>query len=125
MRFVRNILALSAFALLTGCYHQAVQTGLAPSTTVVQKNFHPTFVFGLVKAKPIDVRAECPNGVAFASTRMTVPNFLVGFVTIGIVTPHEVKVTCAAGSSAMRQGGTNTGETLTIHFESALTGETR
>lgn len=98
---------------------------LTPSSTVVQKNFHPTYIFGLVKAKPIDVRAECANGVAFASTRMTVPNWLVGLVTIGIVTPHEVKVTCAAGGSAMLQGGAGSSETLTIHFESALTGATR
>lgn len=125
MRVVRGVLTLAAASLLTGCYHQAVQTGLAPSSTVVQKNFHPTFIFGLVQAAPIDVRAQCPNGVAFASTRMTVPNWLVGLVTIGIVTPHEVKVTCAAGGSAMRQGDATGVETLTIHFASALTGETR
>jgi hypothetical protein len=104
MRIVRGILALSAFTVLTGCFHQAVQTGLAPSTTVVQKNFHPTWVFGLVKAKPIDVRQQCPNGVAFASTRMTFVNGLAGMVTLGLFTPHEVKITCASAGTSMLPG---------------------
>ena len=104
MRFVRAVLAMSGIAMLSGCYHQAVQTGLAPSNTVVQKNFHPTWVFGLVKAQPIDVRQECPSGVAAASTRMSFANGVVGLLTLGIFTPHEVKVTCASGGSALLNG---------------------
>lgn len=104
MRFIRAVVAVSGIAMLSGCFHQAVQTGLAPSSTVVQKSFHPTWIFGLVKATPIDVRQECPAGVASASTRMTFANGLVGLLTIGIFTPHEVKVTCASSGSALLNG---------------------
>ncbi len=124
MRFVRGVLAVSALTLLTGCYHQAVNTGLAPSTTTVQKNFHPTWVLGLVKAAPVDVRSECPNGVAYASTRMTVPNWLVSLVTIGIMTPHEVKVTCAAGGSAAL-GNAALGNADTFTLFAPLEGDAR
>jgi hypothetical protein len=100
MRALRAALAVSAFALTTGCFHQVVNTGLPPSSTVVQKAFHPTWVFGLVKAQPIDVRQQCPNGIALAGTRMTFMNGLVGGLTLGLFTPHEVTITCAAGQGA-------------------------
>lgn len=100
MRALRAALAVSAFALTTGCYHQVVNTGLPASPTVVQKSFHPTWIFGLVKAQPIDVRQQCPNGIALAGTRMTFLNGLVGGLTLGLFTPHEVTITCASGSGA-------------------------
>lgn len=100
MRALRAALAVSAFVLTTGCYHQVVNTGLPASSTVVQRSFHPTWIFGLVQAQPIDVRQQCPNGIALAGTRMTFLNGLVGALTLGIFTPHEVTITCASGSGA-------------------------
>ena len=84
-----------------GCYHQVFNTGLAPSNTIVVKAWHPTYIFGLVAAQPIDVRADCPGGVAIASTRMTFANGLVGGLTLGIFTPHEVKVVCASRGAVL------------------------
>jgi len=104
MRALRAALAVSAFALTTGCYHQVVNTGLPASSTVVQKSFHPTWIFGLVQAQPIDVRQQCPSGIALAGTRMTFVNGLVGVLTLGIFTPHEVTITCATGSGADAAG---------------------
>ncbi len=94
---------LMAIACVTqaGCYHQVFNTGLAPSSTVVTKSWHPTFIFGLVAAQPVDVRSSCPSGVAIASTRMTFVNGLVGGLTLGIFTPHEVKVVCASRAALL------------------------
>ncbi len=92
-----------AAACLTqaGCFHQAFNTGLPAGTTGVTKSWHPTFIFGLVQAAPVDVRTTCPRGVAIASTRMTFANGLVGGLTLGLFTPHEVKVVCASSTAGL------------------------
>ena len=122
MRALRAALAVSAFALTTGCYHQVVNTGLPASSTVVQKSFHPTWIFGLVQAQPIDVRQQCPSGIALAGTRMTFLNGLVGGLTLGIFTPHEVTITCASGSGADAYATTRTvpADLTEAEFDAAL-----
>ena len=99
----RFVSALGALACLTqaGCYHQVFNTGLAPSSTVVKKGWQPTYIFGLIAGQPIDVRGQCPSGVALASTRMTFANGLVGGLTLGLFTPHEVKVVCASSAAVL------------------------
>jgi TRAP-type C4-dicarboxylate transport system permease large subunit len=97
----RTTFTVGACVFLSGCYHQVFSTGLAPATTGVTKSWHPTYLFGLVQAAPIDVRSTCPSGIALVSTRMTFPNGLVGGLTLGIFTPHEVKVVCASGSAVL------------------------
>ena len=95
-----GILVLST----VGCFHQVVQTGQAPSPNVVEKNWVSTWLFGLVAATPIDVRSECPSGVATIETEQSFMNGLVGGLTLGIWAPQHVKVTCAA-SAAGGAGG--------------------
>jgi hypothetical protein len=93
----RSLLAL-ALSLVgtTACYHAVVETGRPTGTTVVQKNWVNTFVFGLVAAQPIDVTAQCPAGVARVETQQTFLNGLVGALTFGLYTPQSATVTCAA-----------------------------
>jgi hypothetical protein len=92
--------ALLCVALLTGCYHQVVTTGLPAGDTRIAKPWTATWIFGLVPATPLDVRAQCPNGVATVDTKMTFLNGLVTALTIGIFTPRSVTVTCAGSGSA-------------------------
>jgi hypothetical protein len=122
MRIVRAVAAVSALALLAGCYHQVVDTGLPRASTTVTKPFHPTFIFGLVKAAPIDVRQQCPNGIAVAGTRITFVNGLVGVITFGLVTPHEVSITCASGGRADAGAATRVlaGDLNRAAFDAAL-----
>lgn len=122
MRLSRFVAALGAMTLLTGCYHQVVDTGLPRSSTTVTKSFHPTFIFGLVKASPIDVRQQCPTGIAVASTRMTFLNGLVGGLTLGLFTPHEVSITCAGRAAAERGLPTRVlaAELSAVEFEARL-----
>jgi hypothetical protein len=100
MRILRVAATAGAMTLLAGCFHQVVDTGLPRSTTTVKKSFHPTFLFGLVAGSPIDVRQQCPSGIAVASTRQSFANGVVGMLTLGIFTPHEVSITCASGGRA-------------------------
>ena len=100
MRVLRVAAAAGAMTLLAGCFHQVVDTGLPRSTTTVTKSFHPSYIFGLVSGSPIDVRQQCPSGIAVASTRQTFANGVVGMLTLGLFTPHEVSITCANGGRA-------------------------
>ncbi|MEP7380517.1 MAG: hypothetical protein ABI910_02460 [Gemmatimonadota bacterium] len=97
--FRRGVLVASVM-LLSGCYHQVVATGLSAGTTKIDKPWTSTFIFGLVEAKPIDVREQCKSGVAFVDSRFEVLNWLGAVVTLGIWVPWHVTVTCASGGSA-------------------------
>ncbi|HYC52219.1 MAG TPA: hypothetical protein VEB19_13985, partial [Gemmatimonadaceae bacterium] len=95
-----RLLALAVVGLVaSGCYHQVVQTGRTPGPTVVHKPWTPIFLWGLVPPAPIDVSAQCPSGIATVETKMTVPNWFAGLLTLGIYSPRDVKVTCATGSA--------------------------
>jgi len=83
-----------------GCFHQVVNTGRTPGTTVVDKPWVSTWLWGLVAAQPIDARQACPSGVAVITTEQSFVNSLVGIVTLGIYTPQHVTVSCASGGTA-------------------------
>jgi hypothetical protein len=101
MKVARAVTLAAVFLVASACYHQVVRTGKAPGTTVIEKSWTPTWIFGLVPATPIDVTQQCRSGVAIVETQQTVPNILVGIVTLGIYTPVSVKVTCASGSASL------------------------
>ncbi len=92
-----SLLALSSAA----CFHQVVNTGRTPGTTVVEKPFVATWIFGLVAAPEIDVRKECPSGVAIVQTEQSLVNGIVSIITFGIFTPQHVTVTCASGTASL------------------------
>jgi hypothetical protein len=91
-------------ASTTACFRQVVQTGRAPSQTVVQQNWVSTWVFGLVAATPIDARTKCPSGVATVETLTSFPNGLLSALTFGIWAPQTVRMTCASGTAALPTG---------------------
>jgi len=94
------MLSVSAF-LLFGCYHATIETGLTPSTEVIHETFASGWVYGLVPPKTIAAQAKCQHGVAKVETQLSFVNQLVSFLTLGIYTPMEIKVTCAADGSAL------------------------
>lgn len=102
MRVGRAMAMVAACVALSACYHQVVQTGKTPGSTVVSKPWTPTWIFGLVPATPIDVSQQCPSGIATVETQMTVPNALATFFTLGIYAPRDVKITCATRAALDR-----------------------
>jgi hypothetical protein len=85
----------------SACFHQVVQTGRPAGSTVVDKPWVSTWLWGLVAAQPIDVRQQCPSGTAMIETETSFVNGLVGGLTLGIWTPQHVRVTCASGSASL------------------------
>ncbi|MGQ0646443.1 MAG: Bor/Iss family lipoprotein [Gemmatimonadaceae bacterium] len=98
--------AVVGCVLLAGCFHQVVATGLPAGETKVEKPWTSTWIWGLVEAKPIDVRTQCPNGVAYVASKFTVMNWVGAAVTLGIWYPWTVTVTCAGGGRASLDAST-------------------
>ena len=91
-----------ALALVAGsaCYHATIETGATPSAVVIKKAFASSWIYGLVPPSPVQTASQCANGVARIETQLSFVNQLVGFLTLGIYTPMEITVTCAAAGSA-------------------------
>jgi len=104
MSIVRALCALAVFAVVGGCYHATIETGLTPSGTVIHESFASCWVYGLVPPSTVATASKCPDGVAIVETQQSFVNGLVGILTFGIYTPMEIKVTCAAKPSAMLHG---------------------
>ena len=101
MKTVSRLLSVALACVASGCFHQIVQTGRTPGTTVIEKPWTATWLWGLVPADAISTAAQCPNGVATVETQQSFLNGLVGGLTLGIYTPQEVKITCAIGSASI------------------------
>jgi hypothetical protein len=89
-------LGAATLIVLAGCYHATVETGATPSTIVIDKSFASAWIYGLVPPSTVSTEQRCTNGVAKVETQHTFLNQLVGFITLGIYTPMQIKVTCAA-----------------------------
>jgi hypothetical protein len=97
-----KLIALAAGGLLlSGCYHVTVvhstpgvmqQAAAAPVT--VEKPFSHSFVNGLVPPAEMNVKEQCPRGVAKVETKQSFVNGVVSGLTNGLYTPISVKVTC-------------------------------
>ena len=98
--FYRILFTLGAACLMFGCYHATIMTGMKPSTETVEESFAASWVYGLVPPNAVATEMKCPNGVAKVETQLSFLNQLVGFLTLGIYTPMEIKVTCAEKSKA-------------------------
>lgn len=95
---------VAALCLLPGCYHATVETGLTPSNVTLEQPFASAWVYGLVPPKTVEAAERCSSGVAKVETQQSFLNGLVGVLTLGIYTPMNIKVTCAAGGTALRDG---------------------
>lgn len=95
-RVVGRALLATAFVAVTGCYHSIVTTNLQPGTEVHHETFKAAFIAGLVPAT-VDASSYCPGKRwARVETQYSFLNWVVGAVTLGIFTPMDIQVTCAA-----------------------------
>jgi hypothetical protein len=98
---IARTLTLTAALLSAGCYHATVTTGAAPSLETIEQPFASSWIYGLVPPKTVEAAEKCSSGVAKVETQQSFLNGLVGVLTFGIYTPMNIKVTCAAKTTAM------------------------
>jgi len=98
----RTITFLTALTALAACFHATIETGLAPSTKVLEQKWASSWIYGLVPPKTVETASRCPDGVAKVETQLSFLNQVVHILTLGIYTPMDIRVTCAlpAGTSA-------------------------
>lgn len=113
----RRAIVPTAFVLLAACWHATVETGLTPSTVVIDKAWASSWIYGLVPPKTVETASRCPDGVAKVETELTFLNQVVHILTLGIYTPMRIRVTCALAS------GTSAGATAAILTVPARSGE--
>ena len=102
MRVTPTITLFIALTVLSGCFHATIETGLTPSTKVLEKKWASSWIYGLVPPKTVETASRCPDGVAKVETQRSFLNQVVEILTLGIYTPMDIRVTCAlpAGTSA-------------------------
>jgi len=74
--------------------------GVTPSTETIHEPWANSWILGLVPPSTIETAEKCTSGVSKVETQWSFLNGLVAILTLGIYTPMEIKVTCAAASSA-------------------------
>lgn len=102
MPAARSITLFTALTTLAACFHATIETGLAPSTKVLEQKFASSWIYGLVPPKTVETASRCPDGVAKVETQLSFLNQVVHVLTLGIFTPMDIRVTCAlpVGASA-------------------------
>jgi Bor protein len=107
MHLLTRAFVAVACVVSIGCYHATVETGAPPSPEVINKSFASGWILGLVPPSTVSTAAKCPNGAAKVETQLSFVNQLVSFLTLGIYTPMEIRVTCAAARSQSNEARTD------------------
>lgn len=94
------LILIGTLLMTAACYHATIDTGLTPSTQVIEKPWAAGWIFGLVAPSPVETMSKCPGGVAKVETQLSFVNQLVAWITAYIYTPMSIKVTCAQGGHA-------------------------
>ena len=101
---MRKFTSLAVLALgLTGagCFHATIDTGLPAGGQTIEQPWAMSFIYGLVPPPIVETASRCPNGVSKVETQHSFLNGLVAFVTFELVTPMDIRVTCASRRGAM------------------------
>ncbi len=111
MHRMRKLSVAGLLIAAPACYHATVDTGLTPSTIVVDKSWASGWIYGLVPPGTVETVSKCLHGAAKVETQHSFLNLLVGGLTGGIYTPMSIKVTCA---QAGRASASPTPPTITV-----------
>jgi len=105
VHMLKSLAPVAAVFVLAGCYHATIETGLTPSTVTVEKRWAASWIGGLVPPSTVGTQAKCTGGIAKVETQLGFANMLVGFITLGIFTPMDIRVTCAQGGRSSLEPG--------------------
>ncbi|MFQ6046480.1 MAG: Bor/Iss family lipoprotein [Gemmatimonadales bacterium] len=95
-RITRSLLGRGLVVLFSACYHATIETGLPPGNQTLERPWALSFIAGLVPPPVVETAERCPNGVSKVETQLSFLNQVVNVLTFGILTPMDIRVTCAA-----------------------------
>jgi hypothetical protein len=96
----RHSVLLLGLLFSGACYHATIETGAAPTAQVIEKEWAPSWLYGLVPPDPVETAAKCPTGVSKVETQHSFLNMVANVLTFGIYTPMTITVTCGTGRRA-------------------------
>lgn len=95
---MKKLALLMAVATLTGCATQTyhISPNAPQSAEPTKESMQTFFVGGLGQEQSIDANAFCggADNVARVQTQQSFLNGVLGYVSMGIYTPRQVKVYC-------------------------------
>ncbi len=100
MRKLSLLAAIPVLAFSTACYHAIIDTGRPASGQMIERPWAMSFIYGLVPPPIVETAGKCPNGIAKVETQWSFLNGLVNALTFGIVTPMDIRVSCASRGTA-------------------------
>lgn len=102
----RALLGMTMLLLSSvGCYHAIIETGAAAGNEIIAQPWASGWIYGLVPPSPIKAASHCHSGVARVETQLSFVNQLVSLLTLGIYTPMDIRVTCAASRAELPDTG--------------------
>ena len=99
-RWPSLLAALGMTVLLSACHRVVIDSGLEPSPQVHHEEWNQAFAHAIYPAQ-VDGSAFCHGRWARIETKQSFLNLVVESVTLGIISPMDVKVVCAAADSAV------------------------
>lgn len=105
---MKKLIAATLVVVLAGCSSITIQpeqiTKLTEKPTY--QDSRPFFLWGLVGKQRVDVKALCgEQKVVQMQSQQTFVDGVLGLITIGIYSPHTIKVWCEEQILASVQGG--------------------
>lgn len=94
-RLARLLACTIAVLVATGCFRVAVTDGALPSGER-HAPWNHVFLFGLAGEPELDVRRYCSTSAARVETGETLATLGVTVLTLGVYTPRQSTITCAA-----------------------------
>ncbi|UCF19769.1 MAG: Bor family protein [Gemmatimonadota bacterium] len=94
-RALASLALIALLPVMAACFHSIVDTGLTPGAVGYHGKWETAWLVGLIPAE-VDAEAVCEGPWARVETQQSFLNGLVSILTIGIYSPHEVEVVCAA-----------------------------
>jgi hypothetical protein len=91
----RNLILLALSISLSGCALSRVYVGPQDSMAGVSKNYDGMSLFwGIIPASPVNAAGACTSGVQKIVTKRGLGGWIVSTITVGIVKPQRVTITC-------------------------------
>lgn len=100
MHAIRLMSLFTCCVAIGACHHATIDLGATPSLETIHEPWANSWIYSLVPPSRIETAAKCASGVAKVETQRSFLNGLVAILTLGIYTPMEIKVTCAARGNA-------------------------
>lgn len=85
---------LAVAGVLGGCYQLKVKNDVPAGSSFERRE--NLFAFGFYGEPEVDLKKDCPHGVASFADKFTAADIALSVASVGIYTPRTIVVECAA-----------------------------